>query len=80
MSDPQPLIRVDDVVKHFPLNDKVFGSSGRDPRGRRRDRSSSTRARCSASSASRGAASRPSRTSIMKLEEPTSGTIEYLGT
>ena len=28
MSDPQPLIRVDDVVKHFPLNDKVFGSSG----------------------------------------------------
>jgi len=28
MSDPQPLIRVDNVTKHFPLNDKVFGSSG----------------------------------------------------
>ena len=28
MSDPQPLIRVDEIVKHFPLNDKVFGSSG----------------------------------------------------
>jgi len=28
MSDVQPLIRVDNVTKHFPLNDKVFGSSG----------------------------------------------------
>jgi oligopeptide transport system ATP-binding protein len=78
MSDPKPLIRVDDVVKHFPLNDKVFGSSG------------VIHAVDNVSVelypgevlgvvGESGCGKSTLANLIMKLEEPTSGTIEYLG-
>ena len=78
MSDPQPLIRVDHVVKHFPLNDKVFGSSG------------VIHAVDDVSVelypgevlglvGESGCGKSTLANLIMRLEEPTSGTIEYLG-
>ena len=78
LGDPQPLIRVDNVVKHFPLNDKVFGSSG------------VIHAVDNVSVelypgevlglvGESGCGKSTLANLIMRLEEPTSGTIEYQG-
>ena len=78
MSDPQPLIRVDNVVKHFPLNDKVFGSSGviHAVDGVSVELYQGEVLGVVGES---GCGKSTLANLIMKLEEPTSGTIEYLG-
>ncbi len=78
MSDRQPLIRVDNVVKHFPLNDKVFGSSGviHAVDGVSVELYQGEVLGVVGES---GCGKSTLANLIMKLEEPTSGTIEYLG-
>ena len=78
MSDPQPLIRVDNVTKHFPLNDKVFGSSGviHAVDGVSVDLYPGEVLGVVGES---GCGKSTLANLIMKLEEPTSGTIEYRG-
>jgi oligopeptide transport system ATP-binding protein len=78
MSDPQPMIRVDNVVKHFPLNDKVFGSSGviHAVDGVSVELYPGEVLGVVGES---GCGKSTLANLIMRLEEPTSGTIEYLG-
>jgi oligopeptide transport system ATP-binding protein len=78
MSDPQPLIRVDNVTKHFPLNDKVFGSSGviHAVDGVSLELYPGEVLGVVGES---GCGKSTLANLIMKLEEPTSGKIEYRG-
>ncbi len=78
MSDIQPLIRVDNVTKHFPLNDKVFGSSGviHAVDGVSLELYPGEVLGVVGES---GCGKSTLANLIMKLEEPTSGTIEYRG-
>ncbi len=78
MSDPQPLIRVDNVTKHFALNDKVFGSSGviHAVDGVSVELYPGEVLGVVGES---GCGKSTLANLIMKLEEPTSGTIEYRG-
>src|SRR4051812_43470499 len=78
MSDVQPLIRVDNVTKHFPLNDKVFGSSGviHAVDGVSVELYPGEVLGVVGES---GCGKSTLANLIMKLEEPTSGAIEYRG-
>jgi oligopeptide transport system ATP-binding protein len=78
MSDVQPLIRVDNVTKHFPLNDKVFGSSGviHAVDGVSVELYPGEVLGVVGES---GCGKSTLANLIMKLEEPTAGTIEYRG-
>ena len=73
MTTGDVLLEAVNVVKHFPLNDKVFGCSGRDPCRRRRQPRSARGRGPRRRLASRDAASRRCRTLFMMLEQPTSG-------
>ena len=77
-----PALEVIDLVKRFTHRQPCVRRAARRRRARRRRRvaSSSRRARCSGSSASRAAASRRSANCVLRLIEPTAGTIRLRGT
>ena len=69
----RPVLEVEDLVKHYSVGAQLVGGGGDRARRRRRLASRSARARCSGSSASRAAASRPSANCVLRLVAPTSG-------
>ena len=78
--DSAPVLEVTGLKKHFPVKKGLAAPHGRPSlRGRRRQLLDRATARRWASSASRAAASRRSARTVLRLIEPTAGTIKLDG-
>ena len=77
----EPSMEVRDLVKHFPMTKGIVFSKRRSARCARSTacRSTSCAARRSAWSASRAAASRPPRALLLRLIDPTRGSVKIDG-